>query len=130
MKSKLITRIVVSLVVLFGLGGLCGYAMSTQIHKARPGWTQNPDWTRRWIERRMAEDFARIGATPEQQEQLRSSYERLRTDFNAIQAESSAKVRDAFRRHGAELRRQLTPEQRELLRPFTQQPKKQKAEQP
>lgn len=131
MKTKLITQILVTLIVLFGLGGLCGYAMSARIHSGRPAWTRSEEWTRRWIEHRMTQDFARLEATPEQQEVLRQSYERLLSDFNAIQAEASAKVTEAFKRHGTEMWKQLTPEQREILRQTNQERLQQrKAQQP
>lgn len=121
MKTKLLTQIIVSLVVLFGLGGLCGYAMSARVHSGRPAWTRSEEWTRRWIEHRMAQDFARIEATPEQQAALRQSYDRLLSDFNAIQAEASAKITEAFKRHGTDMWRNLTPKQRETLRHANQE---------
>jgi hypothetical protein len=78
----------------------------------------------------MAQDFARLDATPEQQAALRSSYEQLLSDFNAIQAEASAKVAEAFKRHGTEMWRNLTPEQREVLRQTNQERLQRKAQQP
>ncbi len=116
MKTKLLARILFSLFALFALGGLCGYAMSNRVQSGRPAWTQSQEWARRWIEHRMARDFARLEATPEQQVALRSSYEQLLSEFNVIQAEASAKVSEAFKRHGAEMWKQLTPEQRRELR--------------
>lgn len=131
MKTKLITQILVTLIVLFGLGGLCGYAMSTRIHSGRPAWTRSEEWTRRWIEHRMMQDFARLDATPEQQAVLRQSYDRLLSDFNAIQAEASAKVTEAFKRHGTDMWRNLTPQQRETMRQTNQERLQQrKAQQP
>lgn len=121
MKTKLISQIIITLVVLFGLGGLCGYAMSARIHSGRPAWTQSQKWAERWLEHRMTQDFARIDATPEQQAKLKPSYDRLLSDFNAIQAEASAKVADAFKRHGLDMWKQLTPEQREILRQTNQE---------
>ena len=121
MKTKLLTQIIVSLVVLLGLGGLCGYAMSARVNSGRPAWTRSEEWTRRWIEHRMAQDFARIEATPDQQAALRQSYDRLLSDFNAIQAEASAKVTEAFKRHGTDTWKQLTPEQREVMRQTNQE---------
>ena len=121
MKTKLLTQIIISLVVLFGLGGLCGYAMSARVHSGRPAWTRSEEWTRRWIEHRMAQDFARIEATPEQQAVLRQSYGRLLSDFNTIQAEASAKVTEAFKRHGTDMWRNLTTKQRETLRQTNQE---------
>lgn len=131
MKTKLITQILVTLIVLFGLGGLCGYAMSARIHSGRPAWTRSEEWTRRWIEHRMMQDFARLDATPEQQAVLRQSYDRLLSDFNAIQAEASAKVTEAFKRHGTDMWRNLTPQQRETMRQTNQERLQQrKAQQP
>jgi Spy/CpxP family protein refolding chaperone len=121
MKTKLLTQIIITLVVLFGLGGLCGYAMSARIHSGRPAWTQSQQWAERWLEQRMAQDFARIDATPEQQAKLKPSYDRLLSDFNAIQAEASAKVAEAFKRHGLDMWKQLTPEQREIIRQTNQE---------
>ncbi len=126
MKTKLLTQIIVSLVVLFGLGGLCGYAMSARVHSGRPAWTRSEEWAQRWLERRMQSDFAAIEATPEQQAVLRQSYDRLLSDFNAIQAEASAKLTEAFKRHGADMWRQLTPKQQESLRQINQQRKSSK----
>jgi len=121
MKTKLISQIIITLVVLFGLGGLCGYAMSARIHSGRPAWTQSQKWAERWLEHRMTQDFARIDATPEQQAKLKPSYDRLLSDFNAIQQESAQKVTDAFKRHGLDMWKQLTPEQREIIRQTNQE---------
>ena len=130
MKTKLISQIIVTLVVLFGLGGLCGYAMSVRIHSGRPAWTRSQQWAERWLEQRMAQDFARIDATPEQQAKLKPSYDRLLSDFNAIQQESAQKVTEAFKRHGLDMWKQLTPEQRETLRQTNQERLQRKAPQP
>jgi hypothetical protein len=121
MRAKLIAQIVVFLVLLFSLGGVCGYAMSTQIQPRRPAWTQSKEWAARWIEHRMSSDFSAIQATPEQQELLRPIYEQLLADFSVIQDESAQKIGAAFKRHGTEMWKQLTPEQREQLRRINQQ---------
>jgi hypothetical protein len=129
-KTKLISQIIVTLVLLFGLGGLCGYAMSARIHSGRPAWTRSQQWTERWLDQRMAQDFARIDATLKQQEKLKPSYDRLLSDFNAIQQESAQKVTDAFKRHGLDMWKQLTPEQREIIRQTHQERLNRKAQQP
>ena len=121
MKTKLITQIVFCLITLFGLGSVCGYAVSGRVQSGRPAWTRSQQWAERWIEYRMTQDFARLDATPEQQAQLKSSYDRLLSDFNAIQAEASTKVAEAFKRHGTDLWKALTPEQREILRQTNQE---------
>lgn len=120
MKTKLLARILFSLVALFGVGTLCGYAMSNRVQYGRPAWTRSQEWAERWIEHRMAQDYARINATSEQQAAMRSSYEQLLSDFNAIQAEASAKVAEAFKRHGTDVWKELTPEQREVMRESNQ----------
>ena len=82
--------------------------------------------------RRYMEPADQIPAgTPEQQAALRQSYDRLLSDFNAIQAEASAKVTEAFKRHGLETWKQLTPKQREVMRQTNQERLQQrKAQQP
>jgi len=116
--SKL--RIITCLALLFTLGGVCGFATSRQFDPSRPAWTRSPQWAERWLERRIAEDFARLEVTPEQEARLRPIYDRLLSDFNAIQQESQQKVTDAFKRHGTDLWKQLTPEQRERQRAHQQ----------
>ena len=45
----------------------------------------------------------------------------MNSDLNAIQAEASAKVTEAFKRHGLETWKQLTPKQREVMRQTNQE---------
>lgn len=116
MKAKLITQIVLCLLLLFALGGVCGYAMSSRIPPRRPAWTQSREWAAHWMEHRMATDFAAIQATPEQREALRPAYDALLEDFHSIQNESAQKIGAAFKRHGTEVRKHLSPAQREQLR--------------
>ncbi len=130
MNAKPVLKVVSCLVALFVMGSMCGYAMSARVHSSRPAWTRSEEWTRRWLEQRMAQDFARIDATPEQQAKLKPSYDRLLSDFNAIQQESAQKVTDAFKRHGLDMWKQLTPEQREIIRQTNQERLNRKATQP
>ena len=121
MNAKPVFKVVSCLVALFVMGSMCGYAVSSRVTHSRPAWTQSQEWAERWLEQRMAQDFSRIEATPEQQAQLKPSYDRLLSDFNAIQRESAQKVTDAFKRHGLDIWKQLTPKQRETLRQTTQE---------
>jgi Spy/CpxP family protein refolding chaperone len=130
MNAKPVLKVVSCLVALFAMGSMCGYAMSARIHSGRPAWTRSQQWAERWLEQRMAQDFARIDATPEQQAKLKPSYDRLLSDFNAIQQESAQKVTDAFKRHGLDMWKQLTPEQREIIRQTNQERLNRKATQP
>jgi hypothetical protein len=134
MKTKLVTQIIVCLALLFGLGDLCGFAMSERRYSPRLLLAQHQEareeWARRWVERRMAEDFARVAATPEQQAKLRASYDTLLAEFSAIQAEPSAKIAAAFKRHGVDTWKQLTPAQREQLRQLNNERRQRRATQP
>lgn len=115
MKTKLVTQILVTLVVIFGLGGLCGYAMSGRFHSGQPSQTQGSPWAKRWVEKCMADDFAAIHATPEQEEVLKPVYEALLQDFQAIQQEAAARVGVALRARGREIGMKLTPAQLEAF---------------
>lgn len=130
MNAKPVLKVVSCLVALFVMGSVCGYAVSGRVTRSRPAWTQTQAWAERWLEQRMAQDFARIDATPEQQAKLKPSYDRLLSDFNAIQQESAQKVTDAFKRHGLDMWKQLTPEQREIIRQTNQERLNRKAAQP
>lgn len=116
MNRKVIAQIVVCLVVLFALGSICGYAVSDRVVRVRQARAQPLEWADRWMERRIAEDFARLSVTPEQEAALRPVYERLLSDFKVIQQESAQKVTDAFKRHRVDTWKQLTPAQREIFR--------------
>jgi hypothetical protein len=116
MRTKLLTQIILTLALLFGLGGFCGYAMSTRIHAPRPAFGQGKEWAARALERRKTEDFARLGATPEQQAVLGPIYDKLLSDLQGIQTEAAAKVAQAFRQHNTEVWNSLGPEQREIYR--------------
>ena len=121
MNWKSVLKIVVCLTALFLLGSVCGYATSGRI-ATRPAYPRDSSqWAERWLQQRMAEDFARLGATPEQQEELRPIYNRLLTEFNAIQAESAQKVAASFKRHGRDIWMQLTPEQRDEFQKLNQE---------
>ncbi|RFC41655.1 MAG: hypothetical protein DVB23_003365 [Verrucomicrobia bacterium] len=120
MNSKSILRIVACLTALFLLGGVCGYATSGRLDP-RPSYPRSTQWAERWMEQRMVEDFQRIGATPEQQDELRPIYGRLLAEFNAIQEESAQKVSDSFKRHGRDVWMKLTPEQREEFQKVNQE---------
>lgn len=129
MKKKLITQIAATLLLLFSLGAVCGFVTSSRLQSGRPAWTKSEEWARRWIDRRMRQDFTRLEPTPEQQAAMRESYERLLSDFNAIQADASEKIAEAFKRHGTNVWRQLTPEQRESLRQLNQERRSRQAAQ-
>ncbi len=121
MNAKPVLKIFICLLALFLMGSVCGYAVSGRISQWRPASSRTQEWAERWLEKRMARDFAAIEATPEQQQQLRPSYERLLSDFNAIQDESAQKVTEALKRHSLDLRKKLTPAQREIIKQTNQE---------
>jgi len=130
MKKKLITQIAASLLLLFSLGAVCGFSASSRIQSGRPAMTKSEEWARRWIDRRMEQEFARLDATPEQEAALRASYEQLLSEFNAIQAEASEKVAEAFKRQGGQMWKALDPERREILRQIRQERRDRRTSQP
>ena len=110
-------RVVLYLLLLFAAGTACGLGWA---EARRPAWTRGPEWARRWMDHRMKLDFEAVQATPEQQAALRPSYERLVTEFSTVQVEASAKLNQAFVRHGFELMQTLSPEQVEAYKKLNQ----------
>lgn len=125
MNVKPVVKVVSCLTGLFLLGSVCGFAMSGRVAAARePSATTavgGGQWAERWLERRMAADFAAVQATPGQQEALRPAYENLRADFAAIQREAAGKVAESIKRHRLAVWAQLTPEQRQAFRQSNQE---------
>lgn len=121
MKRKLIIQIVICLTALFALGGVCGYALSGRETQQRSTYPGGRQWAERWLERRMAEDFAAIAATPDQEARLRPIYSSLLADVQAIQQESAQKVTEAFKKHNRELRSKLSGAQLEALQSLGQE---------
>jgi hypothetical protein len=119
MKLNPTVKVAACLATLFLFGGVCGFAMSGWIVGR---WTTrtNAAWTERWLERRVAEDFATLQPSSAQQAQLRPLYHQLVADFVAIQQDSAQRVNDAFRRFNREVRGKLTSEQREAMRELMQ----------
>jgi Spy/CpxP family protein refolding chaperone len=117
MNVKTIVKIVSCLTGLFLLGSVCGFAMSGRVATARgpAAFSGGGQWIERWLDRRMAGDFATIEATPEQQAELRASYDDLRAELEAIRKESAMKVTAAITRHRQGMWSKLTPEQRKAL---------------
>jgi hypothetical protein len=116
MILKPVVRVVSCLTGLFLLGNVCGVAVSGRVAAARGSVPSGGgQWVERWLDRRMAADFATIKATPEQREQLRPTYEHLRADFITIRQEAAHKVAEAIKRHRQEMWANLTPEQRNAL---------------
>ena len=116
MNVKPVMKVSLCLAVIFLLGSVCGVAMSGRVTPApKPALVGGGPWIERWLDRRMAGDFAAIQATPQLQEELRSSYDDLRTELNSIRQESAKKVAQAIGRHRQAVWAKLTPEQRKAL---------------
>ena len=87
----------------------------------RASYPRSTQWAECWLEQRMAQDFAAIKATPEEQEKLRPVYEHLLEDFKTIQKEAAQKVTESFKQHTREVRDQLTAEHREAMQTLNQE---------
>ncbi|MBN8457249.1 MAG: hypothetical protein J0M04_05345 [Verrucomicrobia bacterium] len=122
MNMKPLVKVSLCLAGIFLLGSVCGVAMSGHVGPAhRPAVVASGgQWIERWLDRRMANDFAVIQATPEQQEELRRSYDELRAELDGIRLEAKERVTDAIARHRQTMWSKLTPEQRKALWQATQ----------
>ena len=122
MNMKPFLKVSLCLAGIFLLGSVCGVAMSGHVGSSRrPAMVGGGgQWIERWLDRRMANDFAVIQATPEQQEELRRSYDELRAELDGIRLEAKERVTDAIARHRQSMWAKLTPEQRKTLWQATQ----------
>ena len=101
-------KIILSLVVLFLFGGVCGYAISnrqTERRANKAGWEQS------WMELRIREDIERLKLTPEQAAQARPSYDQLLVDIRKVREQTARGIYRAVSAQGRTLSEQLTPEQ-------------------
>lgn len=127
MNVKPVVKVVSCLTGLFLLGSVSGFAVSGRVTAARePAATTavgggGGQRVERWLDHRMAADFAAVQATPELAEALRPAYENLRADFAAIQREAAGKVAESIKRHRLAVWAQLTPEQRQAFRQSNQE---------
>jgi Spy/CpxP family protein refolding chaperone len=121
MNVKPLLKVSLCLAGIFLLGSVCGVAMSGHVGAARrPTVAGGGQWIERWLDRRMANDFAVIQATPEQQQELRGTYDDLRADLDNIRQDAKERVTAAISRHRQNLWAKLTPEQRKDLWQATQ----------
>jgi len=103
-------RIILSLAVLFLLGGVCGYAFA---NRQAERLATKAHWEERWIELRVREDIVRLKLTPEQVAQSRPSYDQLLADIRKVREQTAHGIFRAVSAQGRTLSEQLTPEQRE-----------------
>jgi len=69
----------------------------------------------------MTEDFERIGATPEQRQQLEPLYRRFLTDFYAIQRDASARLDASLKRLYDDLCEQVSPDQGDVMKALVEE---------
>jgi hypothetical protein len=112
------TKIILSLVTLFLLGGVCGYAFSNR--QADSSAAKAP-WEERWMELRIREDIERLKLTPEQVAQARPSYDQLLVDIRRVREQSVRGIFRAVSSQGRSLSEQLTPEQRQEYLKLTEE---------
>lgn len=118
MTSNGSTKIILTLVALFLLGGVCGYALSN--HRTERPPTQ-PGWEEHWIAMRQQEDIQRLNLTPEQIEQARATYEQLAADIRKVRELTAKGIFRAVSAQGRALSEHLTPEQREEFKKLTEE---------
>jgi Spy/CpxP family protein refolding chaperone len=118
MKRSRIARIILSLAVLFLLGGVCGYAFASR-HTER--LATKAHWEEGWLELRVREDIARLKLTPEQIAQSRPSYDQLLADIRNVREQTARGIFRAVSAQGRTLSEQLTPEQREEYLKLTEE---------
>ena len=111
-------RIIVSLVALFLLGGVCGYAFA---NRQPERLATKAHWEERWIELRVREDIVRLKLTPEQVAQSRPSYDQLLADIRKVREQTAHGIFRAVSAQGRTLSEQLTPEQRQEYLKLTEE---------
>jgi hypothetical protein len=108
MMNFRIVKILAGFAVLFGLGGLCGSAVST-----RPAAiaARQARWEEHWVQKRMQEDADRLRLTPEQVEKARPLYDQMLADFHSVREEATRNLVQATVKQGRALWPELTPDQ-------------------
>ncbi len=117
MKRKLILQIISSLVGLFFIGGVCGYALAgrapAQSSTPSSEAVHLPKSEEVWLEKHYQETVARVGLSAEQAEKLRAHYQKLTSEIRVIREGTSQRLAEAFARHKEAVLPDLTSEQRE-----------------
>lgn len=101
MKTLTIT---LSLLALFILGGVCGFAVAAGIVKN----TLNEEHL---VEQRMNEESRRLHLTTAQIEKAKPGYDQLRRDLSKVKADTIAAITEAVIKQGADLAAILSTEQ-------------------
>lgn len=112
------TRIILSLIALFFLGGVCGYVFADHQPDLPPS---KGHWEEQWMELRMREDVERLKLTPEQVGQVRPTYDQLLADIRRLREQTARGLFRAVSAQGRTLSEQLTAEQREEYQKLTQE---------
>ena len=112
-------KILLCLLALFTLGAASGIGITRSDHPLRA--IQRPGLEKRWLDKRLQEDVKNLQLTSEQQQTFRAQYDELAADFRSIREETAKKVRESLLKHGTELHKVLTPEQREKFRQLNEE---------
>ena len=111
-------KVILCLIVLFLLGGVCGYSFSNR-QVERP--SSKVRWEEQWLDLRQREDIARLKLTPEQVAQARASYDQLLADLRKVREQTAHGIFRAVSAQGQALSQQLTPEQRDGFQKLTEE---------
>ena len=110
MNTFRIVKILTGFAVLFGLGGVCGSAISSRPAVAAARQAQREE---SWVNARMREDAERLKLTPAQIEAARPLYDQMLADFRSVREEATRGLVQAAVKQGRALWTQLTPEQQQ-----------------
>ena len=96
--------ILASLIALFFLGGVCGFALAVRAVKN----TLNESY---WVGERMKEESKRLKLTPEQRAKAQPSYDALQQDLGNIKTQTMESIVAATLKQSVALAALLTPAQ-------------------
>lgn len=110
MNALRLIKILSGFALLFVLGSVCGFAVSshTAVTSARQARVEE-----RWVNARMQEDAQRLKLTAEQIEKARPLYDQMRADIRSVREEAARGLVQAAVKQGHALWQELTPEQRQ-----------------
>jgi len=118
MNAFRMVKILAGFAVLFGLGGVCGSAVTSRTAAAS---ARQAHWEENWVKARMHEDAERLKLTPEQIEAARPVYDQMLADFRSVREEASRGLVQASVKQGHALWQELTPEQQQEFEKLSQE---------
>jgi hypothetical protein len=119
MNSLRVWKIIGGLVVLFGLGGVCGAAYSVR----HTGFAHRAGATDTWSERWFAQTAERLEVRDEQMKALRPMLEDMQQQLRDLQEETTSRANSIIRHTGQRMWEVLDETQRERYRALDREQK-------